>query len=295
MKPAPFDYTAPDSLEGVLDALGKHGQDAKILAGGQSLVPLLNFRLAKPSLLVDMNRVPELDIVRRTDDGVLRIGAMTRQRRLERDPTVLEVAPLLVETAPFIAHPQIRNRGTVGGSLAHADPAAELPVVAVALDARFRLQSSSAERWIDAKDFFVGLLTTDLGPDEILVEVEIPALPPGTGWAFMEIARRHGDYAQMGIATLISLDDEGSCSRARLVYLSAGDTPMVAPEAARVLESDGLSDESIEEAARTASEKEIDPSGDIHATAAYKRHLCRVLTRRAVIKAAERARGTKRE
>jgi carbon-monoxide dehydrogenase medium subunit len=289
MKPAPFDYVAPDSLAGALALLGEHGDDAKLLAGGQSLVPLLNFRLAKPSLLIDLNRLSDLDFVRRSDDGGLRIGALTRQRRLERDPLVAECAPLLHETVPFIAHPQIRNRGTVGGSLVHADPAAELPVAAVALEARFRLQRTDGERWVTAEDFFVGLLTTDLAPEEMLVEVEIPPSPARTGWCFMEIARRLGDYAQAGVAAAITLEEDGSCSRARLVYLSAGDVPVLASAAARILETEGLGEESIRAAADTVADTEVEPTDDIHATAAFKRHLFNVLTRRAVATAAERA------
>jgi carbon-monoxide dehydrogenase medium subunit len=290
MKPAPFDYTAPDSLEGALTLLGEHGYDAKLLAGGQSLVPLLNFRLAKPSLLIDLNRIPDFDFIRRTQDGGLRIGALTRQRRLEQDPLVAECAPLLHETVPFIAHPQIRNRGTVGGSLVHADPAAELPVAAVALEARFRLQKTGGERWVTAEDFFVRLFTTDLAPDEMLVEVEVPPSPPRTGWSFVEVSRRLGDYAQAGVAASITLDEAGACSRARLVYLSAGDVPVLAPEAARILETEGLGEESIRAAAHTVAEKEVEPTDDIHATAAFKRHLFQVLTRRAIATATARAR-----
>jgi carbon-monoxide dehydrogenase medium subunit len=294
MKPAPFDYTAPDSLAGALALIGEHGYDAKLLAGGQSLVPLLNFRLAKPALLIDLNRLPDLDFVRRSDDGGLRIGALTRQRRLERDPLVAECAPLLHETVPFIAHPQIRNRGTVGGSLVHADPAAELPVAAVALEARFRLESAGGERWVTAEDFFISLFTTELAPEEMLVEVEIPPSPARTGWCFMEIARRLGDYAQAGVAAAVTLAEDGSCSRARLVYLSAGDVPVVATGAARVLESGGLGEESIRAAADSVADTEVEPTDDIHATAAFKRHLFHVLTRRAITIAAERAANGRR-
>lgn len=289
MKPAPFDYTAPDSLDEALALLGEHGYDAKLLAGGQSLVPLLNFRLAKPSLLIDLNRLPDLDFIRRTDDGGLRLGALTRQRRLERDPLVAECAPLIHETVPFIAHPQIRNRGTVGGSLVHADPAAELPVAAVALGARFRLQKSDGERWVSAEDFFVSLFTTELAADEMLVEVEIPPSPPRTGWCFMEIARRLGDYAQAGVAAAVTLAGDGSCSRARLVFLSAGDVPVVATAAGKILENGGVGDEAIRAAAAEAADNEVEPTDDIHATAAFKRHLFEVLTRRALTTAAKRA------
>ena len=289
MKPAPFEYQAPASLDAALDVLAHHGGEAKVLAGGQSLIPVMNFRLAEPALLVDVNKLAELDFIRRGEDGGLRIGGLTRQRRLERDLSVAEVAPLLHETMPFIAHPQIRNRGTLGGSLAHADPAAELPAIAVALRARFRLRKAGGERWVDAADFFAGLFTTLLEPDEILVEVAIPPLPPHTGCAFLEIARRHGDYAQVGIAALVTLDDAGRCREARLVYLSAGDRPIVAREAARLLAGQEISPQAITAAADKASRDEMEPFGDVHATAEFKRHLARVLTGRALRKAAERA------
>src|SRR5689334_13477947 len=219
MKPAPFEYEAPASLDAALELLARYGGDAKILAGGQSLIPVMNFRLAEPALLIDINRVAELDFIRRDGDGTLRIGGLTRQRRLERDPLVAAAAPLLHEAVPFIAHPQIRNRGTLGGSLAHADSRAELPAVAVALRARLRLQRAGGDRWVKAREFFTGLLSTALEPDEILTEVALPATPPRTGWAFLEDARRHGDYAQVGVAAGVSLDEDGRCREARLVYL----------------------------------------------------------------------------
>jgi len=290
MKPAPFEYQAPSSLDAALDLLSHRGGDAKILAGGQSLIPVMNFRLAEPALLVDINKLAELDFIRRGDDGGLRIGALTRQRRLERNSLVAEAAPLLHETVPFIAHPQIRNRGTFGGSLAHADPAAELPAVAVALRARFRLRKAGGDRWVNASDFFGGLFTTSLEPDEILVEVAIPSLPARTGWSFLEIARRHGDYAQIGVAALVTLDDPGRCQEARLVYLSAGDVPIEAREAAGLLAGQEISAEAIAAAAEKASQ-EIRTFSDLHASADFKRHLARVITGRALRKAIERAHG----
>jgi carbon-monoxide dehydrogenase medium subunit len=288
MKPAPFEYEAPESLPAALALLARHGGEAKLLAGGQSLIPVMNFRLAQPSLLVDLNRLPDLDYVRRSQAGGLAIGAMTRQRRLERDPLIAELAPLLHEAVPSIAHPQIRNRGTLGGSLAHADPAAELPVVAVALGARLRLAREGSERWVEARDFFAGLFTTALEPEEILVEIELPPPTPRTGWAFLEIARRHGDYAQAGVAARISLDENGRCAEAGLTYLSLGPGPVVAHGAARALAGDTLSPEAFRTAAEAAQE-EIDPVDDVHASARFKRHLARVLTVRALNLAALRA------
>jgi carbon-monoxide dehydrogenase medium subunit len=293
MKPAPFEYQAPASLDAALDVLARRGGDAKILAGGQSLIPVMNFRLAEPALLVDINKLTELDFIRRDEggDGGLRIGALTRQRRVERDALVAEAAPLLHEAMPFIAHPQIRNRGTFGGSLAHADPSAELPAIAVALRARFRLQRAGGERWVPAGDFFAGLFTTLLEPDEILTDVAIPPLAPRTGWAFQEIARRHGDYAQVGIAALVTLDEAGRCREARLVYLSVGSGPVEAREAARLLAGQELSPAVFAAAAEKASRDEIEPFGDVHATAEFKRHLARVITGRALRQATERARN----
>jgi carbon-monoxide dehydrogenase medium subunit len=291
MKPAPFDYHAPDSLDAALDLLARHGGDAKVLAGGQSLIPVLNFRLAQPALLVDLNKLAELSFIRRGEDGGLRIGAMTRHRRLERDPLVGQVAPLLAETVPWIAHPQIRNRGTAGGSLAHADPAAELPAIAVALRARFLLRKVGGERWVTAADFFQGLFTTALEPEELLVEIDLPPMPPKTGWSFQEIARRHGDYATVGIAAQVTLGDDGRCREARLVYLSVGQTPVEARGAAALLAGTDLGPDAVRAAAEKASREEMDPTGDVHATPEFKRHLARVLTGRALRSAAERARA----
>lgn len=288
MKPAPFEYTAPESLDEALSVLAEHGDEAKILAGGQSLVPMMNFRLAQPSLLVDCNRLSDLEFIRPANDGGLAVGAMTRVRRLERDPQVASSAPLLHETVPYIAHPQIRNRGTIGGSLAHADPASELPVLALTRDFRLRLQRTGGDRWVAAEDFFTGLLETALEPEEMVTEVAIPPMPGSTGWAFTEIARRHGDYAQVGVAALVTAEG-GVCTAARLVYLSVGETPMAAPRAAELLRGERLTEESFRAAAEMAAANEIEPSGDIHATEDYKRHLARVLTVRVLTTAAERA------
>ncbi len=295
MKPAPFDYAAPATLAEALALKAQHGDDAKFLAGGQSLIPAMNFRLVQAALLVDLNRLAELDYIRPAGDGGLRIGAQTRQRRLERDALVARHAPLLHEAMPNVAHPQIRNRGTLGGSLAHADPAGELPVIAVALDAQVRVQSAQAERWVPAADFFQGLFTTALASDEMLVEVALPPLPPGTGTAFVEFARRRGDYALMGVAAVVTLDGAGRCQAARLVYLNAGEGPVSAPDAADALVGETYMPEVIAEAAAHAAEDEIRPMGNVHATPAYQRHLARVLTRRALERAFERAQQANEE
>jgi carbon-monoxide dehydrogenase medium subunit len=292
MKPAAFEYAAPATLAEALALKAARGDEAKFLAGGQSLVPAMNFRLAQAALLVDLNGLAELDFIRPDEGGGLRLGAMTRQRRVERDPLVAGRAPLLHEAMPWVAHPQIRNRGTLGGSLAHADPAAELPVVALALQGRLRAQSSGGERWIEAADFFQGLFTTALAPDEMLVEMALPPLPDRTGTAFVEFARRRGDYALMGVAAVVTLDEAGRVRQARLVYLNAGEAPVLAPGAAAVLVGRPPEAPAIAEAARLAAETEIGPEGNVHASSAYQRHLAAVLTRRAVARAAERASGS---
>src|SRR5260221_6015932 len=289
MKPAPFDYAAPPSLAEALALKAEHGDEAKFLAGGQSLLPAMNFRLVQTGLLVDLNGLAELDFVRAGNGGELRIGAMTRQRRLERDPLVAAQAPLLHEAMPWVAHPQIRNRGTLGGSLAHADPAAELPVVALAHEARLRAQSAHGERWITADDFFLGLFTTALAADEMLVEVALPPLPAHTGTAFVEFARRRGDYALMGVAAVVTLDPSGLVQRARLVYLNAGEGPVLAPGASALLEGRKPTPETVAEAARLAAENEIAPGGNGHASQGYQRHLAAALPRRPVQRAGERA------
>jgi carbon-monoxide dehydrogenase medium subunit len=292
MKPAPFAYFAPASLDEALALLAEHGYDAKLLAGGQSLIPTMNFRLSQPAVLIDLNRVAELAYLQADSAGGLRIGAMTRQRTLERSALVAERAPLLHATMPHIAHVQIRNRGTLGGSLAHADPAAELPAVAVALDALLHVRNQHGVRTVSAADFYVGLFTTDLAPDELLAEIVLPPLPARSGWAFHEIARRAGDYAMCGCAATVTLDENGRCSDARLVYLSVGDGPVQAQQAMNSLIGEVLTTQRIADAAQLAGQKDIDPTADIHASVAYRRHLAAVLARRALTDANARASET---
>lgn len=292
MKPAPFTYSAPSSLQEALETLAAQAHDAKILAGGQSLIPAMNFRVTAPSMLLDLNRIDELSFIRHDPGGVLHIGAMTRQRAVERSEDIQKGWPLLAEAMPHVAHPQIRNRGTIGGSLIHADPAAELPVVMVALGAEFVLKSTRGERRVPARDFFQGMFTVDAQPDEILTEVLVPPMPSATGSAFLEIARRRGDYAMMGIAATVTLDENGECRAATLVYLNAGDKPIVAENAAALLTGKRLDEKHVADAARLASQEEIEPAGNLHASAAYQRHLADVLTRRGLDLASERAGGT---
>jgi carbon-monoxide dehydrogenase medium subunit len=288
MKPAPFEYHRPDSVEEALSLLAEHGYDAKLLAGGQSLVPAMNFRMAVPAVLIDLNRIAGLDGIAEVDGG-LRIGAMVRQRAAERDPLVAARAPLIAETLPYVAHAQIRNRGTMGGSIAHADPAAEVPAVMLALDARFRLRGPNGERLVAAGEFFTGLFGTALEPDEMLTEIEVPAAAPRAGWAFDEVSRRHGDYALAGIAATVTVDEAGRCSSARVALLSVGEGPVLAAEAAAALIGEAPDEGAIRAAAEAASQRDVDPPGDIHASPEYRRQLVKVLVTRVLPRAFERA------
>ncbi|MFQ5854974.1 MAG: FAD binding domain-containing protein [Anaerolineae bacterium] len=289
MKPPPFEYHAPTTVEEALTHLAEYGYDAKVLAGGQSLIPTMNFRLAQPAVLVDLNTVSELFYIRPDENGGLRIGTMTRQSQVERDALVAGRAPLIHETIPHIAHPQIRNRGTFGGNIAHNDPASELPAVTLALNARFRLQSQAGERWVSAGEFFLGLFYTALEPDELLVEVALPAMPPRSGWAFREMARRPGDYALVGVAAVVTLDDQDQCQQAQLVFFSVGEGPLVAHQAVETLKGETSTPEVIRAAAETAANADIDPGSDVHASAEFRRHLAKVLARQALTQAFERA------
>jgi CO/xanthine dehydrogenase FAD-binding subunit len=289
VKPAPFSYYQPNSTEEALALLSEHGNDGKLLAGGQSLVPLLNFRLARPDHLIDRNRIGSLAGIRRRG-GALLIGAMTRQTALERSSLVAGNWPLLTEAVKLVAHAQIRNRGTVGGSVAHADPAAELPVAFSALDARFHVRSSRGARTIAAEDYFVTQLTTAMDPDELLTEIEVPAVPGRTGGAFVEFARRHGDFALGGATALVTIDASGSCEQARLLLLAAGPTPIRAVEGEEVLRGSRIDEEVARSAAEEATAK-LSPTGDIHGSSEYRRQLSGVMARRAILTAAARAAG----
>jgi carbon-monoxide dehydrogenase medium subunit len=289
MKPAPFEYRRPETLDEALAMFAELGSDAKALAGGQSLVPAMNFRLARPAVLVDLNRIAPLSYIEERADGGLSIGAMTRQRVAERSGAVAAKAPLLAEALPWIAHPQIRNRGTIGGSLAHAEPAAELPAVMLALDARFVLKSRTASRTVAAQDFFAGRCTTVLGPDELLIEIRIPPRRLGAGSSFKEVARRHGDLALVGVAVELALDQRGVCASPRIALPCTGDRAVLAAKAMALLAGAEPKEAAIEEAARVAAET-VDPPADIHASSAYRRHLVRVLVGRALREAARRAR-----
>ncbi len=285
MKPAPFQYTAPQSVSQTLFVLETYGSDAKVLAGGQSLVPLMNMRLVRPSVIVDLNRIDELAYIREGDRDVA-IGALTRQRTAELSPLVRDRLPLLAEALQFVGHPQIRNRGTVGGSLAHADPSGELPAVAAILEATLIVRGSRGVRKLGPQDFFRTYLTTALAPDELLVEVRFP-VHDRWGSAFLEVARRHGDYALVGVAALVSMLGD-RCREARLCFTGVGPVPVRIHEAEAVMAGVRLTTKVMAEVARIVTDQ-LDPETDIHASAAYRREVAGVLAVRALRVATDRA------
>lgn len=279
MKPARFDYYDPRSLDEAVRLLSQYGGDGKVLAGGQSLMPLLNMRLARPGVVVDVNRIEGGSYVRPWGGGVS-FGLTARQRALHQDPLVATRLPILAEVAQYIGHPQIRSRGTICGSLAHADPAAELPALAVALEAELTATGPGGNRTIAAADFFAGYLTTALGPDEILAEARFPAPPTDMAWAFQEVSRRHGDFAMVGIVAGLALNAaRDSITAARLAYFGVGPTPLRVREAEAALVGQRPGDDAFRAAGEIASQR-VDPDNDIHATEAYRRSVAGALTRR---------------
>jgi carbon-monoxide dehydrogenase medium subunit len=288
MKPARFDYVAPETAGEAVSFLRDYEGEAKLLAGGQSLMPLLNMRLARPGLLVDLGRAAGLDYIRESGGG-LAIGAMTTKRAVEESALVASRQPLLHAATLWVGHPQIRNRGTVGGSMVQADPAAEYPAVAVALDVELRVLGPAGERSIKAEDFFVTYLTTTLEPDEVLIEVKVPALGERTGWAFQEVARRHGDFAMAGAAVTVTLDAGGECSAARIALFGVGPKAERVRGAEQMVTGERPGEELYRRAGQKAGDGIEEPLSDVHASAEYRRHLAGVLTRRALAEAAARA------
>lgn len=286
MKPAAFDYVVADSVEAAVSALAAADGDGKIIAGGQSLVPMLNFRLLRPSVLVDINRITGLAGVEDCGESI-RVGALTRHVTLETSPIVAEHFPVLHEAMTFVAHLAIRNRGTIGGSLSHADPAAELPMMSLLLDARLGITSSTGRRTVDPVDFFLGALTTDLADDDLLTDIEFPKLPPKTGWGFEEVARRSGDFALACVAATISLVDD-TAGEVRIGMMGIGETAMRASDAEGLLAGQKLSDELLDEAVALIRAA-VEPNTDLHASSDYRRHLVGVLARRALMSAWQRA------
>jgi aerobic carbon-monoxide dehydrogenase medium subunit len=278
MKPPRFDYHAPRTVDEAVALLARYGGDAKPLAGGQSLVPLLNFRLARPAALIDLNRIPALAGIRETD-GHVYFGAMTRQRAVEFSPIVARKLPLLTEATRWVGHLPIRSRGTIGGSIAHADPSAEYPTVLAALDGTVVARGPKGERELSAGALFETYLTTTLEPDELLTEIRLPVMRDGAGWAFEEFARRHGDFAIVGVAAAAWRED--GRWRARLAIAGAGPVPVRLHGAEEIIARDGVGAAAVETAAARAAEL-VRPDSDLHASADYRRNLARVLTGRAL-------------
>jgi aerobic carbon-monoxide dehydrogenase medium subunit len=287
VKPAPFEYHAPDTVADAAALLRDFGDEAKALAGGQSLVPIMALRLARFEHVVDLNRVPELQGIERRN-GTVRIGAMTRQAEVERDATVADAVPLLAQATPFIGHFQIRNRGTIGGSLAHADPAAEYPAVALALDAEFEVANASGSRTVPASEFFVSTFMTALEADDVLSAVRFPAWQGRCGFAVEEVARRFGDFALTGAACGVQLDGDDRVARAAIGMFGMGSTPLRAPEAEAAMTGTAIADLDLEEVGRTAA-SQTDPPDDIHASAAYRSKVGAVVVARALRRAVEEA------
>lgn len=280
MKPAPFEYFAPDSLPEALSLVAEHGEDAKILAGGQSLVPMMNFRLVRPKVLIDINRIDSLGYINERG-GRLHIGAMTRHRDVERSALVERVNGLLFESIRYIGHSAIRTRGTIGGSIVHADPTAELPLMLATLEGEVRVAGPDGSRTIPWNELFLSYFTTSMGADEICEEVVMPVLPKGAGWGFEEFTHRFGDFAIVGVATVLETDGAGRCVRARVAVAGAGATPVRVTDAEQFLAGQPISDAVFAEAAKLVSAA-IEPESDLHASDAFRRHLAGTLTVRAL-------------
>lgn len=287
MRTGAFEFHAARSVDHAVELLEAFGEDGKAIAGGQSLLPLMALRFAQPAHLVDLNRVPELVGIRELDDGGLSIGAMTRTADVASDPSVLRRAPVLAEAAGMIGHAAIRNRGTIGGSVAHADPAAELPAVLVALGATLRVRGRDGYRDVDAEDFFQGYYTTVLGESDILTDVVVPPGASGTGSAFVEESRRVGDFAMAGAAAVVTVAD-GRCVHARVVLMAVSDRPYRAQDAEAALLGSSLTDADIDRAAGIAV-ADLTPTEDVHASADYRRALATVVAGRALALARDRA------
>ena len=292
MKPAPFEYFAPLELQEALDLLERYGDEAKILAGGQSLMPLMNLRLARPGLIIDINRLSSLDTITATPEGGLTIGALTRQRALERSKIVQEQNPILAAAMPLIGHFQIRNRGTIGGSLVHADPAAELPAVSLLLGAEFLLRSKSAVRVVPAAEFFLSYLTTAIRPAELLTEIRLPKWPSGEAWAVQEIARRKGDFALIGVALRAELDAEETIQKAVIVMFGVDSKSLRMERVEAILKGRRISEAFLRELSGVVAE-ELEPDSDIHASAAYRKEVGGVLVRRALESALAKVKETR--
>jgi carbon-monoxide dehydrogenase medium subunit len=292
MIPGKFEYFAPTTLQEAIGLLTQYGSEAKILAGGQSLIPAMRFRLANPEILVDINRIDDLDYIRE-DGDYLAIGALTREAAVDKSDLIRQKYPLLADTARVIADPLVRNMATMGGNLAHADPANDHPATVLSYDARVIAVGPDGERVIPIDDFFQGVFTTSLAENEILKEIQIPTPPPNSGGAYLKIERKVGDYAVAAVAVQLTLDNNDVCTAARIGLTNVSGTPMRAKNAEALLIGQPLTLESVDtiEAAGKAAAEECDPWDDLRGTAEYKRDLVRVITKRAIRKAIQRAKG----
>lgn len=291
MKPSAFEYFAPNTVKEAVGLLEKYEDEAKILAGGQSLVPIMNFRLGRPEVLVDINGIKDLDYINEEGEALL-IGSLTRERDLELSPLVKKKCPILAEAVSFIGHVPIRNRGTIGGSLVHADPSSELPTVICCLNGEMKVVGPSGERVLAPEEFFLTYLTTSLEPSEILIEVRVPTLPQNTAWSFVELTRRSGDFAIVNVATVLFMKDDGVCREARISLGGVAPTPVRAEEAEELLSGQVITEELIKEAGEEAAEAtETEP--DYHASAEYRKDMARVFVQRGLHEALSRVKGGK--
>lgn len=291
MKPSAFEYFTPFTVPEAIELLQRHGDEAKILAGGQSLVPMMNFRVARPKVLIDINKIKELDYIREEKDELV-IGGLARERTLEVSPLIKKKCPILAEAIGLIGHLPIRTRGTIGGSLVHADPSAEIPVVICGLGCKMKVVGPSGERILAADEFFLTYLTSALEPGEVLVEVRIPTLPANAGWSFMELSRRHGDFGIVVVASILFMENKELCRKASIALGGVAPTPIRAAEAENSLAGRRLTEELIKEAAVKAA-RATGPESDYHASAEYRKDMARVFTQRSLQEAWNKVKGGK--
>jgi 2-furoyl-CoA dehydrogenase FAD binding subunit len=291
MKPSAFEYFTPSTVREAIELLRSHGDEAKILAGGQSLIPMMNFRVARPKVLIDINKIKELNYIRE-EKGELVIGGLTRERTLEVSPVVKKKCPILAEAISYIGHLPIRTRGTIGGSLVHADPSAEIPIIVCGLGGKMKVVGPSGERTLGADEFFMTYLTSALEAAEILVEVRIPILPVNAGWSFMEFSRRHGDFGIVAVASILYLENKELCRKASIALGGVAPTPLRAGEAESLLAGRVITEELIKEAGVKAAQA-TDPESDYHASAEYRKDMARVFTQRSLKEAWNKAKGGK--
>ena len=288
MKPVQFDYYVPASVDEALDTLAELGYNGKVLAGGQSLIAAMNFRMARPAALVDLNNITELSYIKPAEDGGLAIGTMTRVYQVEHDAEVIKRFPLIPEVTHFIGHTQIRRRGTFGGAIAHADPSGQLPAIAMVMNAKCLIRGKGKERWVDAKDLIIGPFMTVIEYEEMLTEVVLPANPPRTGSSYQQVARQNGGYALAAVTSVVTLDDKNRCKSVRMILMGVGEMPILSEKVSDLLVGQEANDELFKEIGE-AVQPEIDPANDLNGTAEYRRDLIRVLVSRSLNTAFDRA------